>query len=373
MSTATTVGVETALIICDSYPPDVGGMASTTFRLSNYLSANGRPAVVLTLNRDFIKTFWGAEQIYKNRTEDYITIFNRHGEFKENWDKLLPVNVKPKVILAVYMGSSAHWAAQLSARMNIPLYILCIGSDINCNFDKLCRKWKYKKLLKAAKRVGILSEEMKEKFNLFPRYLRKIILLPPGVNHDHFVPKKETIKYDFLFVGRARQIKGLDRFINAVSKIKKPLQVCIISPFVEADSGYLEFCKKLSSNLAGHHHILWLSDQTQEEMLGHYNSSRFVVVPSRSEGAPHVVLEAMACERPVIAADVGRVKEMIGSKGFVFKSDDKLFSLIQKGAQNKLKIPPGLRERVLKVASNSLERYAYRKFTKIDKLVRSTV
>jgi len=367
-----TKNIETSLIICDSYPPDVGGMASTTFRLANYLSIDGKPAVVLTVKRDVIKTFWGTKQISVNKTEDYITSFNKYGNFKDNWNKLLPGNIKPKVVVAVYMGSSAHWAYQISNKMDIPFYIMCIGSDINCHFEKLCKKWKYKRLIKAASRIGILSEEMREKFNVFPRYLRKIILLPPGFDHNLFIPQKKTTKYDFLFVGRVRHIKGLDRLINAISKIKTPLKLGIISPFVEADSEYLASCKKLSSDVASQHKIKWLQDQTQKEMLAHYNSTRFVVVPSRSEGAPHVVLEAMSCERPVIAADVGRIKEIMGSKGFLFNTEKELSSLIDKGSRNKLIIPSGLREQALSIASNEVERLAYREFTKIDTIVKST-
>ena len=56
-----------------------------------------------------------------------------------------------------------------------------------------------------------------------------------------------------------------------------------------------------------------------------YNSVDAVLIPSRIEGLPLVLLEAMASEKPVIAAHVGMMGEVIenGVNGFTFPSGDR--------------------------------------------------
>ena len=58
-------------------------------------------------------------------------------------------------------------------------------------------------------------------------------------------------------------------------------------------------------------------------MVDYYNRCLIFTLPSRSEGLPTTILEALACEVPVIAANVGGVSEIIthGSDGFLFDID----------------------------------------------------
>jgi glycosyltransferase involved in cell wall biosynthesis len=112
-----------------------------------------------------------------------------------------------------------------------------------------------------------------------------------------------------LAVARQEHVKGLDVLIDAAATLRQRLPDLVV--LVAGRRG------RASDDLVGQTRAKGLEETIT--FLGHRTdvadlmvASDVVVVPSRIEGMPGVVLEAMALERPVVASDIAMVREAIG-------------------------------------------------------------
>jgi len=112
---------------------------------------------------------------------------------------------------------------------------------------------------------------------------------------------------DLLFVGELRKLKGVDLLIEAVAKLAQQGRAVTASIVGEgADRPAFE------AAVAGHGlgtSIRFVGARPAREA---FTLGRILVVPSRAESLPYVVLEAGAAAVPVIATNVGGIPEIFG-------------------------------------------------------------
>ena len=129
-----------------------------------------------------------------------------------------------------------------------------------------------------------------------------------GVTANEFDPVvKNEDATDLLYVGEFRHIKGADLLIDAVARLRtdgRPLTLTLAGDGEE------------SANLKAQVRRLGLDEAVR--FIGHvkarYGFSRgsLLVVPSRGDSMPYVVIEAAAAGIPMIAANVGGIPEIFG-------------------------------------------------------------
>jgi len=109
------------------------------------------------------------------------------------------------------------------------------------------------------------------------------------------------VAHRFLFIGRFDKQKGVDIFIEAMRELGGDAFAYLIgSPVVDGDS-----IMSLPANVKA---LGWLPrDMVQQYIL----STNVVVVPSRWEGFGLTALEAMRASKPVVAARVGGLVELV--------------------------------------------------------------
>jgi len=129
------------------------------------------------------------------------------------------------------------------------------------------------------------------------------------------------------FAGILHPVKGIEIFIRAAPIISEEFpsaKFLIIGDIMSQDeAGYLNRLKAMVRELSLEGKVFFLG--FQKEAPGLIKSLDILVHPALyPEPLPRVILEAAACRRPIVAASVGGVPEIIddGLSGFLFKPGD---------------------------------------------------
>lgn len=111
---------------------------------------------------------------------------------------------------------------------------------------------------------------------------------------------------DFVFVGELRKLKGVDVFLDALAAH----QTIFPGRAIIVGSGPDEKAfKRMARKLGLSSRVAFSGPQPARTA---FVRARCVVVPSRSESFPYVVLEAAAAQMPIIATNVGGIPEIVG-------------------------------------------------------------
>jgi glycosyltransferase involved in cell wall biosynthesis len=120
---------------------------------------------------------------------------------------------------------------------------------------------------------------------------------------DDVTPRHDAA--DFLFVGELRQLKGVDVALDALAELIKQRPARAV--FVGAGPDALTF-KAQAERLGLADHVRFPGALPAREAFA---LGRVLLVPSRAESLPYVVLEAIGAGLPVLATNVGGIPEII--------------------------------------------------------------
>jgi glycosyltransferase involved in cell wall biosynthesis len=138
---------------------------------------------------------------------------------------------------------------------------------------------------------------------------RKIRVIPNGIDLDKFtdLPNPSAFKKKYgihgkvvLFVGRLAEHKGVQYLIQIVPQILREIpetKFVIVGP----DSGYRCQLELLAKTLGVSDSVVFTGQLNENDLLEAYVGADVFALTSRHEGFSIVLLEAMACSKPVIA------------------------------------------------------------------------
>jgi glycosyltransferase involved in cell wall biosynthesis len=147
--------------------------------------------------------------------------------------------------------------------------------------------------------VGLVGE---------PRCPARIV--PNGLyRYEFYEPMLADDAVDFVFVGELRYLKGVDILLEALAAHQAvfPGRALIVGSGPDEAS-----LKRLARRLGLNSRVAFVGAQSARTAFAR---ARCVVVPSRAESFPYIVLEAAAAQMPMIVTDVGGIPEIVDGVG----------------------------------------------------------
>ncbi|APG26449.1 hypothetical protein A7E78_00345 [Syntrophotalea acetylenivorans] len=220
------------------------------------------------------------------------------------------------------------WAAgKLAQIMGVPFFVKVHGTDVNrLKCGTLMTKVSIEGI-GGAERIFSVSGALKSHLMSLGVLERKIKVIYNGVDQKIFYPRpKDTARQSvgvdgqsqiILFVGNLKKEKGLGELAAAFSKLinsggERDYRLVIVGR-----GPYEGELKKQLENLGVINQVQFKGSLPPEKVAMWMNAASVLCLPSYMEGVPNVILEALSCEVPVVATDVGGIPELSVKSGLL--------------------------------------------------------
>lgn len=218
-------------------------------------------------------------------------------------------------------------AAGLIALNKVPFKSPLAGFILsNCDSISVVSSYVYDKLLESV--PPKMLNDTKHKIEIISMGVNttqfKVIKDKNGLKKKYNVLSKNVL----LFIGRLAEKKGLIYLINALPDIisKAPDTILIVCGNGPLKKDYEKLVKKNEMD----NFVKFTGYVTENEKIDYISIADLLIVPSivthdgDTEGLPVVILEGLSMGKPIIASDVGGIKDVIktGVNGFLVEQKD---------------------------------------------------
>ena len=154
----------------------------------------------------------------------------------------------------------------------------------------------------------------------------KIETIYNGIDPDVFRPKpkppRTAHRPTVVAAARVMPIKDIETMIRAAAVARESIPDVhfLVYGSLNVDPDYVERCRRLIAELNLEETFEFGGFHNRPAEI--YTEGDISVLSSISEGFPYTVLESMACARPVVATDVGGVREALEGFGIVVPPRD---------------------------------------------------
>ena len=235
------------------------------------------------------------------------------------------------VILGAFAYPDVVAAARLAQEMDLPLVAFVLGSDMNELAQRPELRNQIRAALLQANSVVAVSAGLRSRVLELGIPPDRAIVQHNGVDGECFqirdshaarrtlgIPVDERV---ICFVGNLVPEKGPDVLIDAVARLCasgiSDLRILFVG------EGQKDELRSKAGALGISERVSFLGRLSSPEVAVCMSAADVQCLPSRREGCPNVVLEALASGRPVIGSQVGGVPELLSDRnGIMVPPDD---------------------------------------------------
>ena len=234
------------------------------------------------------------------------------------WFHQLIHDWRPDVLDAHFVWPDGVAVAALGKEAGIPYTITLRGKLYECLKSTSKTRQCADALTDAAGVIsvsGLLAEEARK----LGVSSEKLSVIPNGVDRERFHPKdKATCRKElslppngriFVTVAHLGHRKGHHEVIHALAQLPEDVRLVIVGG--PAQGGTFETIRSVAAKKGVENRLILTGPQPYHKIPLYFNAADASVLASYREGCPNAVLESLACGTPVVATDVGAVRDIL--------------------------------------------------------------
>jgi teichuronic acid biosynthesis glycosyltransferase TuaC len=235
-------------------------------------------------------------------------------------NRLLPYvrRFQPDIVLNYVAYPDGLAAVRIGSRLEVPVVLTAIGSDLNRMSDPLCARLT-RSTLRQADFVTTVSHDLAKTAKTLGAAPDHVEAILNGCDTAIFNPQDRAAARQHLglnsadeivvYIGRLDVRKGLIELIEAVGALRKrrPALRC----YIVGDGPDKPLLLEAIARHEATESITLVPPCRTSGVAQWMAASDLVTLPSYREGCPNVVVEALAAGRPIVATNVGGIPELM--------------------------------------------------------------
>ncbi len=274
------------ILIVSPTQTGIGGTAKHVQGLSNFLKSENHTLKIISSEN----TFTVPIKKLKNPSFMFSAFFKT--KFNKDYDIL---HAHHPVAALSFKGTSAKKVVTFHGIFNKQIEILHgeTAQNISNKYEQNALKW-----------ADAITAGSKEAYEYYSNLGYDVHYIPNAIDIGELpLDVKQKYEKQIIFVGRLSKEKGVNSLIELAKILPKEIHLIIVG------SGPFE--NKIKNIAEKYSNIKFLGYLPKNKVIPLLRGSLALIQPSLAEGISTTVLEAMACQIPIIGTNVGGNKELI--------------------------------------------------------------